>query len=119
LNRLRLYVDEDAMDGDVCRGLRSRGIDVITAAQAGMIRRTDEEHLAFATMQRRVLYSFNVRDFHEIHTQWVSAGRGHEGIIVAQQRRYSTREQIRRLVRLIGSMTEETMRSREEFLNRW
>jgi hypothetical protein len=84
-----------------------------------MIRRTDEEHLVFATMQGRVLYSFNVRDFHEIHTQWVSAGRGHEGIILAQQRRYSIGEQIRRLVHSIGSMKEETMRNREEFLNRW
>ena len=30
------------MDGDVVRGLRSRGIDVVTAADAGMIRRKDE-----------------------------------------------------------------------------
>jgi hypothetical protein len=41
------------MDGDLVRGLRSRGIDVITAADAGMIRRKDEEHLSFASMQGR------------------------------------------------------------------
>jgi hypothetical protein len=51
------------MDGDVVRGLRSRGIDVITAADAGMIRRKDEEHLHFATAQGRALCSFNVGDF--------------------------------------------------------
>ena len=53
------------MDGEVVRGLRSRGIDLVTAAEAGMIRRTDKDHLSFATAQGRVLYSFNVGDFHE------------------------------------------------------
>ena len=62
MNRLRLYVDEDAMDGDLVRGLRSRGIDLVTAAEPGMIRRKDEEHLSVATVQGRTLYSFNVGD---------------------------------------------------------
>lgn len=62
MSLLRLYVDEDAMDGDLVRGLRSRGIDLVTAKDAAMIRRPDEEHLAFATAQSRVLYSFNILD---------------------------------------------------------
>src|ERR1700751_5306961 len=107
------------MDGDVVRGLRSRGIDVVTAADAGMIRRKDEEHLRLATLQGRALYSFNVGDFHEIHTNWGATGREHAGIILAQQKRYSTGEQIRRLLRLIGSLTGEAMKNREEFLGRW
>ena len=107
------------MDGDIVRGLRSRGIDVITAADAGMIRRKDEEHLNFATAQGRELYSFNVGDFCEIHTAWITSGRDHGGIVLAQQRRYSTGEQIRRLLRLIGSLSSESMRNRAEFLGRW
>ena len=43
------------MDTDLVRGLRSRGIDVLTATDAGMIRRKDEDHLVFATAQSRVL----------------------------------------------------------------
>ena len=107
------------MDGDLVRGLRSRGIDVITAADAGMIRRKDEEHLSFASIEGRDLYSFNAGDFHQIHTEWTSTGRGHAGIILTQQKRYSTGEQIRRLVRLIGSLTDEAMKNREEFLGHW
>ena len=107
------------MDGDLVRGLRSRGIDLVTAVEAGMIRRMDEEHLNLAKDQGRVLYSFNVRDFHEIHTKWIATGRDHAGIVLAQQQRYSTGEQIRRLLRLIGSVTDEAMRNREEFLGRW
>ncbi len=49
----------------------------------------------------------------------MAAGRVHSGIILAQQKRYSIGEQIRRLVRLIGSLTAEAMRNREEFLSGW
>lgn len=107
------------MDGDLVRGLRSRSIDVITAADAGMIKRPDRAHLTLATSQSRALYSFNVRDYHQIHTHWTTSGLVHGGIILASQKRYSTGEQIRRLVHLIGSLTQEQMRSREEFLGRW
>jgi hypothetical protein len=120
LSRLRLNLDEDAMDEDLVRGLRSRGIDVVTATEAGMTGRQDEEHLGLAKAQRRALYSFNVRDFHRIHSEWIVTGRGgHGGIILAAQQRYSTGEQIRRLLRLIASLSEEAMRNREEFLGRW
>ena len=107
------------MDSDLVRGLRSRGIDVRTAADAGMIRRKDEDHLSLATAQGRVLYSFNVADFHEIHTVWMATDRVHCGIILARQKRYSVGEQIRRLIRLMGSLTEDAMRNREEFLSQW
>jgi hypothetical protein len=50
VSRIRLYVDEDAMDGDLVRGLRSRGLDVVTAIDARMVCRPDEEHLSW---QRR------------------------------------------------------------------
>ena len=40
MSRLRLYLDEDAMDGDLVRSLRSRGIDVVTAADAGLLAST-------------------------------------------------------------------------------
>ena len=107
------------MDSNFVGGLRTRSIDVVTAADAGMIRRKDQDHLSLATVQGRVLYSFNVADFHEIHKDWMAAGRAHAGMILNQQKRYSIGEQIRRMVRLIGSLTEEGMRNRVEFLSRW
>src|SRR6266851_1817877 len=71
---------------------------------------------AWRRLKGRALYSFNVGDYHEIHREWTATGRGHAGIILAQQKRYSTGEQIRRLLRLIGSLTDDEMRNREEFL---
>lgn len=40
---IRLYVEEDAMDKDLVQAIRARGVDVITALDAGMIERADEE----------------------------------------------------------------------------
>jgi len=107
------------MGSGLARALRSRGIDVLTATDAGLIRRPDESHLNFAAVQGRALYSFNVADFHEIHTQRLATGRSHAGIILAQQKRYLIGEQVRKLVRLMGVLTAEAMKNREEFLSRW
>ena len=107
------------MDGGLVRGLRSRGIDVVAAADSGMIRRKDQEHLSWATVQGRALDSFNVGDYHEIHTEWAATGRNHAGIVLAQQKRHSTGEQIRRLLRLIGGLSGGAMCNREEFLGQW
>lgn len=37
---VRIYVDEDAMDRDLVRALRARGIDVLTALEADMVNPT-------------------------------------------------------------------------------
>ena len=61
---IRFYFDEDTMDADLVHALRIRGVDVTTALEQGMVRRDDIDHLELATTQQRVLYSFNVGDFH-------------------------------------------------------
>lgn len=60
---VRLYMDEDSMDQALISAFRARGIDVLTAFDAGMVRQSDEAHLAFATAQGGVLCTFNVGDF--------------------------------------------------------
>ncbi len=77
------------MDGDLVRGLISRKIDVVTAHTESMINRTDDEHLEHAANLGRVLYSYNVRDFFDLHTGWIAAGRSHAGIVVTRQKRYT------------------------------
>jgi hypothetical protein len=72
--KIKLYIDEDAMDSDLAEGLHIRGVDVLTANQAGMIRIPDENHLEYATSQGRVLYSFNIGDYQRIHTQYLVNG---------------------------------------------
>src|SRR5438552_5578056 len=104
---VRLYLDEDSMDHDLVEALRLRGVDVATPAEVGMIEQPDEAHLARAAAEGRVLYSFNIQDFYRLHTDYLSAGQHHAGIILAQQQRYSIGEQMRRLLRIIAARSTE------------
>ena len=65
------------MSHALVRGLRARGADVVTALEEGMIQRNDEEHLEFAAKTGRVLYSFNVADFYDLHSRYLSVGNEH------------------------------------------
>ena len=85
------------MDKDLVQAIRARGVDVITALDAGMIERADEEHLDYATAQ----------------------GKSHPGIILTRQQRYSVGEQTRRLLRLIAAKSVEEMKNRGEYLSAW
>jgi len=116
---IRLYIDEDAMDKDLVQALRARGVDVMTALDAGMIERSDEEHLDYATAQSRVLYSFNAGDFYRLHTAYMTQGKSHAGIILARQQRYSVGEQMRRLLKLIATKSAEQMKDQVGFLSSW
>lgn len=117
--RIKLYLDEDAMDRDLAEALRQRGVDVLTALEAGMIERPDIEHLEFAASQSRVLYSFNVGDFAALHRDFLTGGDHHAGIILARQQRLGLGEQMRRLLRLIGTRTAKEMQDKIEFLGAW
>lgn len=105
------------MRGALVRALRAHGVDVVTALEAGMIERPDEAHLEFATREGRILYSFNVRDFHRLHQEHIARGQSHAGIILAQQQRYSVAEQMRRLLKLVSARSAEEMKNRVEFLS--
>jgi Domain of unknown function (DUF5615) len=83
VDRIRLYLDEDAMDARLVKPLRRAGIDVLTASDAGMVEEPDESALKLASDQGRVLYSFNVSHYSRIHAEWMAAGKSHSGIILA------------------------------------
>jgi predicted nuclease of predicted toxin-antitoxin system len=116
---IRLYIDEDSMSRGLVRALRARGVDVMTALDAGMIERGDAEHLDYATEQGRVLYTFNMGDFYRLHTACVAQGKPHAGIILARQQHYSVGEQMRRILRLMATESANEMKNRVEFLGAW
>jgi len=116
---VKLYLDEDSMDKDLVTALRLRVVDVITALDANMIEKPDADHLTFAAIEGRVLYSFNVGDFVALHGEFMAAGKTHAGIVVAGQQKFSVGEQMRRLLRLVADRSEAEMRNRLEFLSNW
>lgn len=107
------------MDSDLVHALRIRGVDLITALEQAMIMRDDADHLEFAISQGRVLYSFNVGDFQRLHTEYLTYGKHHSGIILAQQQRYNIGEQMSRLLRIIAGVSAEEMKDSLVFLSAW
>ncbi len=116
---IRLYFDEDAMDRNLVQALRARGVEVVTALEAGLIERPDDDHLAYATDRGYVLYGFNAADYYRLHAALLSAGKTHAGIILARQQHYSVGEQMRRLLKLIAAVSAQEMKNRVEFLSAW
>ncbi len=119
MDQIKLYIDEDAMSGNLVAALRARGVAVVTVMDAGLTMESDEEQLAFAADLGCVLYTFNIPDFHRLHVDWAATGRQHAGIILAPQQRFSVGEQLRRVLRLRASMSAGDMKSRAEFLSNW
>jgi Domain of unknown function (DUF5615) len=103
----------------LAHALRARGVDATTALAAGMIGRSDADHLDYATAQERTLYTFNVKHFYRLHASYTAQGKHHAGIILARQQRYSVGEQMRRLLRLIATKSAEEIRDSVEFLQAW
>jgi predicted nuclease of predicted toxin-antitoxin system len=72
---IRFHLDEN-VDHAVARGLRLRGIDVTTSTDADLIGVSDEEQLAFAHRESRVLVTYD-SDLLTLH----STGTEHSGIV--------------------------------------
>jgi uncharacterized protein with PIN domain len=117
--RIRLYLDEDAMDRALVAALRVRGVDVMTPRDAGMMEASDATQLAFVASQQRVLVTRNTSDFCRLHREWLSVGREHSGIVCMKQQQEALGIQLRSLLRLVNSMSAELMRNRLEFLSNW
>ena len=77
--RISLYMDEHVAKG-VIRGLRQRGVDVLTVPETGLLGATDEEHLERARAEGRVRVTQD-EDFLRLH----AAGVEHAGIVYASQ----------------------------------
>jgi hypothetical protein len=106
------------MDSDFLAALRLRNVDVVSTGEVQMLSRSDEEQLQWALNNRRVIYSFNVRDFYRIHTNTLEKRQDHSGIILGVQN-YSIGEQMRRILRIIATKSAEEMKNQVEFLSVW
>ena len=77
--KIRYYTDEHVSRA-VIVGLRQRGVDVLSVPEASKLGASDEEHLAFALAEGRVLFTHDA-DFLRL----ASSGINHAGIVYAPQ----------------------------------
>lgn len=107
--KVKFYVDEHVSRA-VARGLRQRGVDVLRVPEAGMMEATDEEHLARARAEGRVIFTQDA-DFLRHH----AAGSEHAGIVYAPQGTPIS-EMIRGLMLIYQVLDAEDMVGHLEFL---
>ena len=112
---IRLYADEN-VDDRIVRGLRQRGIDVMTAVGAGMMGKPDSEQLSFATRNGLVLLTSD-QDFLRLHLQWLREGKTHAGIIYYSQFHVSVGICISGVKLIADFLTPEEMRNHLEFIS--
>ena len=75
--QVRFYTDEHVSRA-VIRGLRQRGVDVLTTPEAVMLKAVDEDHVAYAQREGRVIFTQDA-DFLRLHAE----GKPHSGIVYA------------------------------------
>jgi hypothetical protein len=107
---MRLYLDEHVAHA-IANGLRRRGIDVTTTAEAALLSALDEEHIAFAKREGRVIVTQDT-DF----LRSAANDRTHLGIAYFPQGRRSLGEVIRHLALMHAVMDDAEMRGRIEYL---
>lgn len=106
---IKFYTDEHVTPA-VVNGLRRRGIEVLTAKEAGMLTAPDEKLLGFAAAQGMIIFTQD-DDFLRLH----AAGIPHSGIIYAHQRT-PIGQIIQRLTLVYQVLTPEEMQDHVEFL---
>jgi hypothetical protein len=114
---IKLYLDEDTISRALIRALRTRGVDLLTAQEAGKITTPDREQLEYAISQGRTVFTFNTRDFVMLHTEYMTSNNEHAGIIVSDQIQVGLL--MRRLLKLIDAIPAAEMHNRLEFLSNW
>lgn len=70
---IKLYLDENVPEV-VAVELRLRGFDVITVKDVGHKGLSDVAQLKYASSEKRIIFTFNVADFYNIHSEFIDKG---------------------------------------------
>ena len=106
---IKFYTDENVAK-TVVKGLRTRGVDVLTCQESNMLSATDEEQLEYATQAERVIFSHDA-DFLRIHASSVE----HAGIVCTANRE-DVGKIIRNLKLIHDVLDSEGMKNNVEFI---
>lgn len=118
MSQLRLYLDEDSMNRALLLALRQRDIDVVSVNEVETAGLADELQLQWATSQNRAICTYNARDFCQLHTQFLSLGRHHAGIVLMRQD-FSIGERLYGLSALVAAISAEELRDQRVFLSQY
>ena len=109
-DQIRFHLDENVSNA-IAEGLRRRGIEVTTTSEVELISVSDEDQLAFANSQKRVLVTHD-HDFVALHQTGIT----HSGIAYCSKNRRSIGEIIGILSLIWELLEPEEMQNHIEFL---
>ena len=78
---MKLYLDEN-LSPRIAELLRARGLDAISAHEAGNTQLADPAQLRYATSQGRAIVTCDVADFVVLATELIAANAEHAGIVL-------------------------------------
>jgi len=78
---VKLYLDEN-LSPRIAELLRARGLDVVSAHEAGNTQLPDHGQLRYATSQGRAIVTCDVADFVALATEMIAANADHAGIVL-------------------------------------
>lgn len=107
---MRFHLDEHIANA-IADGLRRRGIDVTTTADARLLSAPDERHIAFAKAGGRVIVTNDI-DF----LRYAAVESEHFGIVYCPQGERTIGEVVRHLTLMHDVLTDDEMRGRIEYL---
>ena len=106
---IRFHLDQH-VDSAIARGLRLRGVDVTTTADAGLQDASDEAHLNYALNATRVVFTRD-DDFIRLH----AAGVPHAGIVYSMQGTRSIGDVVRFLELMSQCLEPDDMMGQIEY----
>jgi hypothetical protein len=107
---IKFHLDE-MVEGAVALGLRRRGVDISTTADAGLGGAADEDQLNHCVAMERVIFTMD-QDFLRLH----ATRPDHKGIVFAHQQRTSIGDAIRGLLLIWELLDPQEMHGRLEYL---
>ena len=79
MSRIRYYADENVSKA-IINGLKQRGVNVLSVPEANRLAASDEEQLAFALEEKRIIFTHD-DDFLKL----AASGVDHAGVVYSSQ----------------------------------
>lgn len=108
--RIQFHLDEN-VDSKIARALMRYGIDVTMSTAVGLRSASDEDHLAFAQREQRVIFTHD-DDFLRLASQT----NDHAGIIYCHKTKRTVGEIIRSLILVYEVLLPEEIAGSVEFI---
>ena len=89
---LSLFVDEDSQDKILVARLKAAGHNVVTASDAGLLGRPDNEVLAYSVETNSIVLTRNCEDFCSEAAMLKASGRHHHGILLRYEENDPSRD---------------------------